>query len=167
MRGAADSGRQRLAAHLPGSRRTLDLLQAGGIEVLVPPAVVAEVLAGPAADAARLALTAGWGVRPGPVDIPSAVLEWGLGAGESSVIARALALPGSTAVVDDGEARRCARTLGVPVMGSLAIIIEAARNGHIPAAGPAIKDLRRSGIYLADSLVREALARALGEAWEP
>lgn len=114
-----------------------------------------------------MALDGGWGGRAAAVEVPAAVLEWGLGAGESSVIATALAYEGSTAVLDDAEARRCARTLGVRVVGSLAVVIEAVRSGHIPAASPVLRDLRRAGIDLSDDLMRSALARSLGEGWEP
>lgn len=145
----------------------LDILTAGGVDVMIPPAVVEEVLAGPETDAARLALVSGWGLRSSSTYIPAEVTEWGLGAGESSVIAIALENPGSTAVLDDAEARRCARTVGVPVMGSLAVVIDAARKKLIPKAGPVLLDLRQAGIYLADSLIREALLRSLGETWDP
>lgn len=145
----------------------LDLLSAGCVDVLIPSPVVVEVLAGPETDAARMALVGGWGRQTGAIEVPPAVMEWGLGAGESSVIATALVHQGSTAVLDDAEARRCARTLGVHVMGSLAVVIDAARHKLIPAAGPVLLDLRRAGIYLSDALVRDALARSLGETWEP
>lgn len=59
-------------------------------EVLLPTPVISEILAGPPADPARKAVESGWGhpVAPGP--IPDLILEWGLGAGESSVLALAL-----------------------------------------------------------------------------
>lgn len=144
----------------------LDLLGAGGVEVLIPLPVALEVLSGPELDPARVAVAGGWGSRDHRVDVPASVLEWGLGAGESSVIAAALRHEGATAVLDDAEARRCARTLGVPVLGSLGVVIDAAKRGRIPAAGPVLRDLRQAGIYLSDALIREVLSRTLGEPWE-
>ena len=69
----------------------LGLLEALASRVLVPEAVAAEVLAGPEADPGRTAVTGGWGQRvPHPAHVPKAVVEWGLGAGETAVLATAL-----------------------------------------------------------------------------
>jgi predicted nucleic acid-binding protein len=69
----------------------LGLITALASEVLVPEAVAFELLAAPATDPARQAMEAGWGQRIAGVEVPSAVLEWGLGDGESAVLAVALA----------------------------------------------------------------------------
>ncbi|HEV2852503.1 MAG TPA: DUF3368 domain-containing protein [Thermoanaerobaculia bacterium] len=81
--------------------------------VVVPGAVADEILKGPPSDPGRKALENGWGRLASPVAIPEAVLEWGLGAGESAVLALALERPDCSAVLDDGAARRCARALGL------------------------------------------------------
>lgn len=143
----------------------LGLLERLAVEVVVPEPVVGEILAGPPGDPARIALEGGWGRRiPGP-HVPHRVLEWGLGAGESSVLALALELTGATAVLDDREARVCARLLGVPVIGSLGIVLRAAREGIVPAAVPVLRALRAAGIHLDDGTIREALRRTTGETW--
>lgn len=145
----------------------LDLLDEPGVEVLVPEAVALEILAGPTDDSARRALDGGWGTRLAVATVPSNVLEWGLGAGESAVIAAAVERPRALAVIDDAQARSCAAALAVPVIGTLGLVLRAARRGRIPAATPAIRDLRAAGLFLDDALIREALDRALGERWEP
>jgi predicted nucleic acid-binding protein len=91
----------------------LQLLDQLGASILIPEAVVREIEVGPAGDPARKALESGWGTRASPARIPESVLEWGLGAGETAVLALALERPNGMALVDDGAARRCARTLGV------------------------------------------------------
>lgn len=143
----------------------LDLLERLDPEVLVPEPVASEVLAGPPGDPARVALEGGWGFRRPGSHVPHRVLEWGLGAGESSVLALALETASATAVLDDREARVCARLLGVTVVGSLGLVLRAAREGLIPAAAPALQALRGSGIHLDDATIREALARTTGESW--
>lgn len=143
----------------------LDLLERLDPEVLVPEPVAGEVLAGPPGDPARLALEGGWGLRRLGPHVPHRVLEWGLGAGESSVLALALEMSGAIAVLDDREARVCARLLGVPVIGSLGIVLRAAREGIIPAAVPVLRTLRAAGIHLDDPTIREALRRTTGEPW--
>ena len=70
--------------------------------VLILDAVVREILKGPLSDPARKVLESGWGRRISPIPIPEAVLEWGLGAGESAVLASALVRPQGSAILDDG-----------------------------------------------------------------
>jgi predicted nucleic acid-binding protein len=53
----------------------------------------------------------------------------------------------------------------VTVVGSLGLVLRAAREGLIPAAAPALQALRGSGIHLDDATIREALARTTGESW--
>ena len=73
----------------------LDLLTKLPAELVVPVAVADEILAGPD-DPARRAVASDWGQRRAAV-IPASVAEWGLGQGESAVVAIALAAHGVTA----------------------------------------------------------------------
>ncbi len=92
----------------------LDLLRLVGERVLVPEAVGAEVRAH-SDEAARALDTEAW-IEEVPDDpIPGVLAAWDLGAGESAVLAWALAHPGTLAVIDDYAARTCAAVLGVPV----------------------------------------------------
>lgn len=87
---------------------------------------------------------------------------WNLGRGESQVLALAGAYPRSRAVLDDLEARRCAQSLGLSLIGTLGVVLRAKRKGVIERARPVIEHLRRVGLYASDSLVERALAH-LGE----
>ena len=71
----------------------LHLLKELPAELLLPEAVVAEILAGPVSDPARRALEEGWAQPLGPARISAELLEWGLGAGETAVLAVARARP--------------------------------------------------------------------------
>jgi hypothetical protein len=71
------------------------LLEELPVELLLPEAVVSEVLAGPEADPGRKLVEGGWGKRVNPVTIPSDLLEWGLGRGETAVLALARVRAGS------------------------------------------------------------------------
>lgn len=103
--------------------------------------------------------------------MPEAILQWGLGAGESSVIALALSLTGgfasATAVLDDLQARRCARAAGLSVVGTLGVVVRAARQRRLPKARPTIRALRAAGLYLDDRVIRTVLQRVLAEDWVP
>jgi predicted nucleic acid-binding protein len=90
--------------------------------------------------------------------IPNAIAGWDLGAGESQVLARALLLPDSEAVLDDLQARHCARAIGVPATGTLGILLRAKRRGIIPAARPLVEELIQKRMYLSRELVETALS---------
>lgn len=144
----------------------LDLLLDPEADLLIPEPVASEVLAGPAADPARQALERGWGRRI-PVEVlRPAVLEWSLGRGESAVLTLAADRPGSVAILDDAAARRCARALGIPVMGTLGVVLRARRAGRIPSAGRVLRDLRGAGLHLDNEVIRHALATVAGETWD-
>lgn len=131
-------------------------------EVVVPLAVASEILAGPADDRARAQIAGGeWTVSDTP-PAPDDLLAWDLGAGETAVMAYALANPGWTAILDDGAARRCARVFSIPVKGTLGIIFLAKKSGVIDSAANVLQALRRQGLRLDDRLMASVL-RELGE----
>ena len=144
----------------------LALLAPPGRQLIVPEAVAAEVRAGPASDPARLALEAGFAHALEPAEHDAGVLEWGLGAGESMVIAVARRR-GAVAILDDAEARGAARVLGVRVIGTLGVVLLARREGRIESAAAVMRALQAAGLRLDPVLLREALARVVGEIWEP
>jgi predicted nucleic acid-binding protein len=130
-------------------------------ELVVPAGVVAEVKSGRAADAGRAWLD-GDGrkfVQAAP-PLHAALALWNGGAGEAEVISWALAHPGFVAVLDDRAARRLAASQGVPVLGSLRVIIKAKERGLIPLARAALEKLRGSGAYVSDELIEHAIALA-------
>lgn len=134
-------------------------------QLLLPDAVLNEINAGPDDDAARLYLATA-PLNTLPVSIAPAVQAWDLGSGETAVLSYALANPGWRAVVDDGAARRCARALGIPSIGTLGIVLRARNAGLIPAAAPLLHELKANGFRLEDAVIRAALWQAVGEDWE-
>lgn len=142
----------------------LRLLKELADELVLPDAVVAEVLAGPESDPARQALEAGWGMRQPEGVIASELLEWGLGPGETAVLALARARGRSTAILDDAAARDCAKAIGVPVLGTLGVVLRAKKRGLISLAADVLRAIRIAGLYLDDRTIRLALGH-LGETW--
>src|SRR3990172_11365975 len=61
--------------------------------------------------------------------IPSSVISWDLGEGESAVLSHALKHSEYWAVIDDREARKCATTLGCSYTGTVGVILLAKRRG--------------------------------------
>jgi predicted nucleic acid-binding protein len=142
----------------------LPLVERLASRVLVPDAVAAEILAGPATDPARDVMEKGWGTRVSATSITPLLLAWGLGAGETAVLAVALDRQPCTAALDDASARMCARSLGVPLIGTLGIVVRAKERGLIPSAADIMRTLRASGLRLDDETIRAAL-RGVGEGW--
>jgi len=139
------------------------LLSALTAEIVVPQAVIDEINAGPSDDPARL-----WfAERPLPVaavsELPAELLAWDLGAGETAVMAYALANSGWTAIIDDNAARKCARSFGIRVKGTLAVVIMAKQRSLIPSAAAVMRQLQQHGYHIQESIVRDALAQTVGE----
>jgi predicted nucleic acid-binding protein len=135
----------------------LELLLTLADRVAVPDAVANEVAAH-SDEAARSLESHAWITRISADPISPAVAAWDLGAGESAVISWAAAHPGCIAVIDDYAARTCAEVLGVPVVGTLGLALRAKMRGRIASARPLVEDLRQAGLYLSDTLIREALS---------
>ena len=90
------------------------------------------------------------------------IQAWDLGPGESAVLTWAHKRANTVAVLDDLPARRCAATLGIPVRGTLGVILIAKKHRRIESARATLEALRRSGLYLSDPIVDAAL-RLVGE----
>jgi predicted nucleic acid-binding protein len=148
---------------LLGKVDQLRLLQVLTDELIIPAGVAQEVRVKPDGNRALEALVGSPTVRIETGDlIPRDIKVWDLGRGESEVLAWALTLKGCRVVIDDLEARRCAETLGIGVIGTLGIVLRAKRIGLISAARPVVDQLRSVGLYVSDDLVERALAH-LGE----
>ena len=134
-------------------------------DLFVPEAVVAEILAGPSSDPARQSIEDGWGSTVAVDNIVPDLLEWGLGAGETAVLALAMKRKPATAVLDDAAARTCARAWGIEVIGTLGVVLRARKKSLIPSAADVLKSLRASGLRLDDKMICSAL-EGIGEKWE-
>ena len=128
----------------------LTLLTALATEVLLPEAV-----------------GGGWGTRVAVPQVPVSVLEWGLGAGETAVLAVTLVQDDCTAILDDAASRLCARTLGVPSMGTLGVVVRAKHQGRIASAAVVIEVLRAAGLYVDEALMARVLRESVGDVWPP
>lgn len=132
-------------------------------KLIVPDVVAREVGAKPEGERIISEVASLPGARfEAGIATPSEIEAWNLGRGESQVLALAGVHSGSRAVLDDLEARRCAQSLGVSLIGTLGVVLRAKRKGVIERARPVVEHLRRVGLYASDTLVEQALAH-LGE----
>ena len=131
-----------------------------GIEVVVPQAVLDEVMRGEAGDpAVSLVPTVigDWlGVIPTPLVHPS-IQAHRLDPGEIAVLSAALDHPGWEAVLDDRAARREASRLAVPCIGTVGLVVVGKKLGIIPHVREALEALRSAGLYVSDELIHHAL----------
>lgn len=144
---------------LLGKIQRLDLLEGLAPVLAVPESVILEVEAGANQDTAAHQASNWARDRKVPdIALPLWVANWDLGAGESQVIAHSLLVP-SVAVLDDGEARSCAQSRDIPLIGTLGIVLRARKQGLIPAARPLIEQIAAAGSFLHRSLIESALAQ--------
>jgi predicted nucleic acid-binding protein len=150
---------------LLGRISRLDLLPAIAERVVIPHSVLGELSVKDGTDWLATTVTAIPGFEiVDDSQIPATVARWDLGAGESAVLAYCLLNPGYRAVLDDQKGRRCARSLGVALLGTLGVVVEARRQGLIPVARPIVAAIRGAGYYIEDELIAAAL-QEIGEDW--
>lgn len=143
----------------------LELLTRLSRKVLMPNAVRNELLNGPEGDLARVAVEENLFEITEESDPLPEILAWDLGKGETAVLTHARLSPGRVAVLDDGAARRCARSLSIPLVGTLSVLILAKQMNLIESAAQVIHALRQNGFRLDDDIVRKALSETVGEEW--
>lgn len=137
----------------------LDLLQIVNAEIIVPLAVATEIQAYGETDVTAQALAStDWLITLETPPVPSIIQSWDLGAGESAVLTWGYIHPGTKVIIGDLAARRCATTLGIPLKGTLGLVLTAKQRGVIPAARPVLEQLRLTGMYLSDQTMNQALA---------
>lgn len=146
-----------------GKVRRLDLLSALYEDIVIPPAVVDEVLAKSrlvtpdlqqfversrvrAVENVRLVQT----------------LSVDLGPGEAEAIALAAEIGDALLLMDDADGRRAARALGLRVAGVLGVLVEAKYRGVVSNIRPILEAVRTEGFWLSESL-QKAVLDAVGE----
>lgn len=136
----------------------LALLKSFAEEVWVPEPVAKEILQRGQEDITAQAIkNTAWLVEQSVEEIPMAILEWRLGAGESAALALGLAHPHTEVIIDDLAGRKCADSLNIPIRGTLGLVLVAKKRGVIPEARPVIEDMMRTGLYLSKRVLDRAL----------
>jgi predicted nucleic acid-binding protein len=96
-----------------------------------------------------------------PYIIPS-IAAWDMGLGESEVLCHALEMGNAGVILDDLQARKCARLYNIPLKGSIGIIVWAKKEGIIDKLEPHFDNLVTVGIRIDENLMEELL-RVFGE----
>jgi predicted nucleic acid-binding protein len=124
--------------------------------IVVPPAVTAEVTH------RQPTLPAWIEVRVPRRPLDHRVVIAHLGAGETEVLSLGLALDGALLILDDAQARALARELGLRMLGTAAVLVEAKRAGLLPRVRPTLDALLAKGFRL-DRKVYESILQAADE----
>lgn len=145
----------------------IELLREFYTEVLVPPAVWAEVTSAgsrPGAAEAQRARHAGWLKLHTPAATALlAQLHRTLDAGEAEAIALATELPHSLLLVDDADGRETALQLGLDFTGTVGVLLRAKREGKLPALKPVLDRLTQQHRFRLSASLYAAVLRQAGE----
>ena len=141
----------------------LDLLRDLFGEVLIPSAVEAEFLAIDRSLREKSLGESPWVHSVALVQPRRALAFAGLDRGESEVLALAEERDARLVVLDERRARRFAARLGLPMTGTLGLLLLAKEVGLLDAVAPWIEKIHEAGLYLRPDLVNRVLELA-GEA---
>ncbi|MGF1537278.1 MAG: DUF3368 domain-containing protein [Elainellaceae cyanobacterium] len=139
----------------------VDLLSKLCDEMVIPQGVADEINSGGYADGAVT-----WLQQAGKVFIQTApeiapqIASWDLGLGESQVLSWGINHTSYEAIVDDRAARKAAKTLQIPVRGTLAVVILAKRMGYILSAKQDLENLVQTGLRISPDVLAQAITLA-------
>jgi predicted nucleic acid-binding protein len=141
----------------------VDLFPALFKDVAVPEAVIREVMTKGKTDfTAETLISNRWIRRIGTVAIDPRVAAWDLGEGENAVLSFALKNPEFFALMDDREARRCAKSLQCRYIGTLGMVVLAKKRGVILSVRDTLSRIQNAGLWVSEPLVNE-ICRMVGE----
>ncbi len=141
----------------------LDAVRAIVGQMIVPPAVVAELEEGRfrGVDLPELHKL-DWVLIRTPQSRTFVPLVTDLGSGETEVLMLALEAPEATVVLDDALARQLAEVLGLRLTGTLGLLLDAKQAGLVPALTPVLDQLQALRFRLAPH-TRAAVLKLAGE----
>lgn len=135
----------------------LQLINRYAASVLIPQAVMDEVQQGRHADAGPvLAAVVRGDFQVVPEPASALLIDPPLDIGEVAVIRLALAR-NAEVLMDETAGRAASRRLGLPVIGTLGLLVLARQEGWIPRLAPLLRRLAAGGHYLSEPLITEAL----------
>jgi len=80
--------------------------------------------------------------------------------GEASAIALCLEKPGSLLIIDERKGRKLAQDLGLLTIGTLGILVEAKKAGHISTLRPLIEEIVESDFRVSLELLNTVLLQS-------
>ena len=142
---------------------SLDLLQTLYGTIHIPEAVFYEVvIRGAGRPGATAVANTSWIVQRAPANQQTVaqLLSVGLDLGECESIVLASELSADLLILDETHARTVARERGLPVTGTLGVLIAAKNVGLVASIKPLLAQLTAAGFYLTPQIIAHALHRA-------
>lgn len=138
-----------------------DLLPQLFTEIVVPGAVWNEVVKAGKNDVPSEKLAqVEWAKRIEITTLSPMITAWGLDPGESEVLSFALENKDYRAILDDAAGRKVARTLDIPLIGTIGLILFAKQKNIIPSVSESITAIQSAGLWLSDDLIKFAKKQA-------
>ncbi|MGI8884848.1 MAG: DUF3368 domain-containing protein [Pyrinomonadaceae bacterium] len=132
-------------------------------QILVPESVWQEILSGDKNDPAKQKLPAlSWSKRISATSLNEKVKNYNLGKGETEALSLALKIDESGVILDDFAARKCARNLKIPFIGTGGLLILAKQKKLINSVSDAVQKVQNQGLWLSEAVI-EMLKEKAGE----
>jgi predicted nucleic acid-binding protein len=139
----------------------LDLLPQLYGDIWVPEVVLAEYVAKANVSDPQLDTLPWLQTKHGSIEQSLRAIR-GLGLGEAAAISLAISSAARITLLDDRLGRRIAIERGLPIVGSLGVLLRAKREGIIPMVEPIVNAMIGQGRYISANL-RNRLLRDAGE----
>lgn len=139
----------------------LDILQKLYQEILIPAAVFHEVTAKEDSACRQLRSAGSW-IRVETIrdQTEKKMYKARLHTGEVEVMILAQEIAADLVIIDDNTAKTTAKYLGLPVTGTLGVLLKAKKQGIIEAVSPLLSKLKQNGFYISPNLEDLVLKQA-------
>jgi predicted nucleic acid-binding protein len=138
----------------------LDILRSLFDEILIPAAVRDEFLATEKESRRRTLREESW-IRVVEVQNPRRTQSFvGLDTGETEVLVLAEEQGASLVLIDERKARRFAERMGLPLSGTLGVLLLAKEEKIISAIAPILQKIQEAGLYFHSELIERVLQLA-------
>ncbi|MEE3350668.1 MAG: DUF3368 domain-containing protein [Candidatus Gastranaerophilaceae bacterium] len=140
----------------------LDLLRLLYSEIYIPQAVYREVCEKNDTASKILNQSLNW-IHIVPIEHPEnyALYRAKLHAGEIEVMILAQEnLRADLLIIDDNAAKKTAKFLGLPVVGTMGVLVKAKQSGIIDEVAPLLDTLKINGFYISNQVVQIVLKQA-------
>lgn len=132
-------------------------------EIIVPESVWQEVLAGKANDIVKQKLPFLSWIKQDSATTSNEIIEsFNLGKGETAALNLALTISDARVMLDDFAARKCAKSLGIPFLGTGGALILAKQKGLISSVSETITRVQKEGLWLSNEII-ELIKQKAGE----
>ena len=131
----------------------LEILKGMYEHIIIPEAVYREVTEKDDVAAQRIEAAREWiEVRKVDPNLDRRMYRAKLHEGEVEVMLLAQEIGADAVVIDDGAARRTAEYLGLPLTGTLGVMIKAKQRGLLEAVMPVVQQMEQNGFFFSKEL---------------